>query len=84
MEGYDFDSIAINPSIQTRIDRMRRRQAEERADRDAALAMEAVRGKNKAIAEAEMLKKSNQTLMQQLHAAMGWPVRLMLPVPGGR
>lgn len=77
----EFDHIVVNPTIQHRVDRMRRRQAEERANRDAAIAIEAVQDRHKYRAENMRLKAANTTLLQQVHAALGWPRRLMLPAP---
>lgn len=79
---FDFGSIRITPNVQDRINEMRRRQAEERADRSSRIAMEARRDKMHAQAEAERYRLANANLLCQLHAAMGWPRRAMLPAPG--
>ena len=76
------DHIQVHPSIQKRIDVMRRRQAEERSERDTAIALEAIDLNNRLTAEKLRLERQNARLMESLHAVAGWPVRLMLPFSG--
>lgn len=79
---FDFGEIRITPNVQDRINEMRRRQAEESADRNRRIAMEARRAQTIAQAEAMRLRQANIQLLGQLHTAMGWPVRIQLPAPG--
>lgn len=78
----DFGDIRITPNIQDRINEMRRRKAEERADRNERIAMEAHRATRCAQAEANRCREANIALLCQLHAALGWPRRTLLPAPG--
>lgn len=78
---YDFGQIRISPNIQDRINQMHRQRAEEQAERQSRIAMGAHREKMRAQAEAERYRMANVALLGQLHAAMGWPKRLMLPAP---
>ena len=80
---FDYGEIRIIPNIADRINEMRRRRAEEQASRQRQIAIEAQREKIHALAEVAQYRKANAKLLCQLHAAMGWPHRVMLPVPGG-
>lgn len=78
---FDYGEIRITPNIQDRINAMHRRHAENRADRCTRIAMDASREKIRAQVEAERYRRANIALLQQLHAATGWPRRAMLPMP---
>jgi len=74
--------ILIHPSIQARVDEMRRRQAEERADMHAAVAIKAIDRCNRITAEKVRLQEANGRLMSALHAVSGYPRLPMLPYYG--
>lgn len=78
------ETVKIHPSTQRRIDLMRRRQAEERADMHASVALKAIDRSNRLTAEKMRLEAQNALLMETLHAIAGWPRRLMLPFSGGQ
>ena len=80
---YDYGQIRITPNIQDRINTLRRRRAEEQASRQRQIAIEAQREKIHALAEVAQYRKANAKLLCHLHAAMGWPIRAMLPPPEG-
>lgn len=81
---FDCGDIRITPNVQDRVNEMKRRQAEESADRHRRIAMEAMRAETVAQVEAQRLRQANTSLLVQLHAVLGWPNRLLLPAPGAR
>ena len=80
---FDYGEIRITPNIADRVNEMHRRRAEEQASRNKQIATEAYKEKMQAISEAAQYRKANAELLCQLHAAMGWPNRAMLPAPTG-
>lgn len=78
---FDYGNIRITPNIQDRVNEMKRRRAEEDADRQQRIALTAHQLMKSAHQERDRLAKANSELQLMLHAAMGWPVRVMLPAP---
>lgn len=78
---FDYGGIRITPNIQDRINQMHLRRAEDRAARHEQIAIESHREKVRAMIEVDQYRKANAALLCQIHAAMGWPVRVMLPAP---
>ena len=75
------DMISIHPTIQARIDRMRRRQAEEQANRDAVSAIIAEEIALELERENKRLVAANAGLLRRMHAMAGYPKLMALPAP---
>ena len=80
---FDYGGIRIVPNIADRVNAHKLAKAEEQASRQKQIAREAYREKMSAVSETAQYRKANAELLCQLHAAMGWPNRAMLPVPRG-
>ena len=81
---FDYGQIRITPNIADRVNAHKLAKAEEQADRQRRIAMEAHRAMVRAQVEAARYQRANVELLGQINAALGWPKRAMLPAPGGR
>ena len=75
------EMITVHPTIQARVDRMRRRQAEEQANRDAVSAIVAEEIARELERENKRLMAASAGLLRRLHALAGYPKLIALPAP---
>ena len=75
----DYGQIRIIPNVSDKVNRMKLRQAEERADNNLQIAVEATQENSRLRIELLRLTRANQELLVRMHKMSAGCLLLMLP-----